>query len=65
MVPDSVDLDYLRGKAAEYRRHARAAPGQHQATWLIELASRYEARVSELESQHRPKKTLRSRHGRS
>jgi hypothetical protein len=53
MVPDRIDLDYLRTKAAEYRRHAQAATGSHQAAWLLELAARYETRVSELETRHR------------
>lgn len=52
MVPDRVDLDYLRSKAAAYRRQAQAAPGSHQAAWLLDLAARYETRVSALEMHH-------------
>jgi hypothetical protein len=63
MVPEAADLDYLRGKAAEYRRHAQAATAA-RADWLLELASRYELRVSELEAQHGLRPVRRGRHGR-
>ncbi len=52
MAPDRVDLDYLRSKAAVYRRQAQAAPGSHQAAWLLDLAARYETRVRALETRH-------------
>jgi hypothetical protein len=63
-MPDRLDLDYLRSKAAEYRRHAQAAAGSHQAAWLIELASRYETRISELETRRGIEKRRRNGHGR-
>lgn len=66
MVPDRIDLDYLRSKAAEYRRHAQAATGSHQAAWLLELAARYETRVSDLETRHGAVRRRRAGgHGRS
>jgi hypothetical protein len=50
MAPDRVDLDYLRGKAAEYRRHAEALASCKLSAPLLELARRYEARLRDLES---------------
>ncbi|HEX2117525.1 MAG TPA: hypothetical protein VHM01_24250 [Alphaproteobacteria bacterium] len=50
MAPDRVDLDYLRGKAAEYRRHAEALASRKLSAHLLELARRYEARLRDLES---------------
>jgi hypothetical protein len=49
MVPDSVDLDYLRSKAAAYRRQAQAAPASPQAAWLLDLATRYETCINAFE----------------
>lgn len=50
MVPDRLDLDYLRGKVAEYRRHARALAAGKQSTRLLEIARQYETRLNELEA---------------
>lgn len=51
MTPDDVDLDYLRGKVAEYRRHARALPATAQSARLLEIARQYETRLHALEEQ--------------
>jgi hypothetical protein len=50
MTPDRVDLDYLRAKAAEYRRGAKALASGRMSTQLLEIARRYEARLRELEA---------------
>lgn len=50
MVPDHVDLDYLRSKIAEYRRHAQALAANKSSARLLEIARQYELRLHELES---------------
>jgi hypothetical protein len=50
MTPDRHDLDYLRGKVAEYRRHAEALTSGKLSESLMELAQRYEARLRDLEA---------------
>jgi hypothetical protein len=50
MTPDRVDLDYLREKAAEYRRGAQALASGRMSAQLLEIAKRYEARLRELEA---------------
>ena len=50
MTPDRVDLNYLREKAAEYRRSAQALASGRMSTQLLEIARRYEARLRELEA---------------
>jgi hypothetical protein len=61
MTPDHADLEYLRGKAAEYRRHAEALASRKLSATLLELAKRYEARIRDLEAR-RPVPRCR-RHG--
>jgi hypothetical protein len=61
MTPDRADLDYLRGKAAEYRRHAESLASDKLAEPLLELARRYEARLRDLEA--RNPLPRRQRHG--
>jgi len=51
MLPDHTDLDYLRGKIAEYRRHARALSTNKLSERLLELARQYETRLNALEAQ--------------
>jgi N-methylhydantoinase A/oxoprolinase/acetone carboxylase beta subunit len=50
MMPDRVDLDYLRGKIAEYRRHAQALATTRGSERLLEIARQYETRLHELEA---------------
>lgn len=50
MTPSPVDLDYLREKAAEYRRNAQTIPSGKISARLLEIARRYEARLNELEA---------------
>jgi hypothetical protein len=50
MTPDRADLDYLRSKAAEYRRHADALASGKLSETLMVLARRYEARLRGLEA---------------
>jgi hypothetical protein len=59
MVPDHVDLDYLRSKIAEYRRHAQALAAGKGAARLIEIARQYELRLNELESRRMPPPRIR------
>lgn len=54
MTPDSVDLDYLRGKIAEYRRHAQALAASRHSARLLEIAKQYETRLQELEARQTP-----------
>ena len=56
MVPDHVDLDYLRSKIAEYRRHAQALAASKGAVCLLEIARQYELRPNELEFRRTPSK---------
>ena len=56
MTPDRADLDYLRGEAAEYRRHAEALTSCKLSEPLLELARRYEARLRELEARTLPRR---------
>jgi hypothetical protein len=50
MTPDRADRDYLRSKAAEYRRHAGALASGKLSQTLMALAQRYEARLRDLEA---------------
>jgi hypothetical protein len=59
MTPDDVDLDYLRGKVAEYRRHAQALPATKLSERLLEIARQYETRLHALEGRHSPSRRAR------
>ena len=61
MAADRNDLDYLRGKAAEYRRHAEALTAGKRSESLLELAQRYEARLRDLEARSLPRRRLHGR----
>lgn len=50
MTPDRVALDYLRSKAAEYRRHAQSLAAGRLSEHLLEVARLYETRLHELEA---------------
>lgn len=50
MALDIADLDYLRGKAEEYRRHARTFGASKRAECLLEIARQYETRLEALET---------------
>lgn len=54
MIPDPVDLDYLRSKIAEYRRHAQALATSKLSERLLEIARQYETRLHELEARRPP-----------
>ena len=63
-MTETVAIEYLRGKAAEYRRHAESISAGKPATQLLALARQYESRLTRLQARLASERTVRaSRHG--
>ncbi len=55
----TLAIDYLRGKAEEYRRHARSISAGKPADRLLGLARQYEARLTRLQARLASEKSAR------
>lgn len=63
-MTQTVAIEYLRGKAEEYRRHARSISAGKPAARLLALARQYETRLTRLQARLASERTARgTRHG--
>lgn len=63
-MTQTLAIEYLRGKAEEYRRHARSINAGKPADRLLDLARQYETRLIRLQARLASERTARrSRHG--
>lgn len=63
-MTQTLAIEYLRGKAEEYRRHAQAISAGKPADRLLDLARQYEAQLIRLQARLASEKTARRpRHG--
>jgi hypothetical protein len=63
-MTQALAIEYLRGKAEEYRRHARSISAGKPADRLLALAQQYETRLTRLQARIASEKSARgTRHG--
>jgi hypothetical protein len=61
-MTQTVAIEYLRGKAEEYRRHAQSITAGKPAARLMALAKQYEMRLTRLEARLASEQSARGIH---